>query len=146
LKNIFSLEPIIINHTLTHRSHPPSDPKSETMANQEAEVSKIARRVTYAFNDTGGIGPEDPRHMGIYAGNYPRANGARGVRHVFLIDEDTHHARVHVPHAYARENALDQETFVLIQASHPFFKNTCVCQYIVLEDDDHGGHWMIWLC
>ena len=43
-------------------------------------------------------------------------------------------------------SALDQETFARIQASHPTFKDTCICQFIVLQDDDYGGHWVIEPC
>jgi len=113
----------------------------------------IGSKVSFVFNDTGGIGPEDVKEKAIYADSYPRPNGKRGFCHVFLTGKHTLQAHA----APSKEelvqeqeqklgSALDQETFARIQASHPTFKDTCICQFIVLQDDDHGGHWVIEPC
>jgi hypothetical protein len=107
----------------------------------------IGAKVSFVFNDTGGICPEDVKKKAIYADCYPRANGRRGFCHVFLTGK-------HTPQAHAapskedqeHETALDQETFARIQASHSTFRDTCICQFIVLQDDDYGGHWVIEPC
>jgi len=117
------------------------------MATPKAESNMIAVPVTYVFNDTGGIGPEDVKEKGIYAVSYPRPNGRRGLCHVILTGKHTPQANA----ALTKEEqelgtALDQAAFARIQASHPTFKDTCIYQFIVLADDDYGGHWVIEPC
>jgi hypothetical protein len=163
------------------------------MDNQDEEHNMIGEQVSFIYNDTGGLDPNEKPNIGIYATSFPREYRRGGV-HIILMPSEhksEHHATWVSAKAEEQRNLsryasilaeeggkmmnydtftskeatmspeeierfyfvrkmahfeshmIDQDKFKSIQASHSIFADTCICQFITLTDDDHGGHWVI---